>query len=491
MKQLVIFGFFISFFAFANAQKIAAPAPYGAIPSERQLKWHDLEQYSFIHFSPNTFTNKEWGYGDEPESIFNPTDFDADQIVTSIKAAGLKGVIITAKHHDGFCLWPTRTTDHNISKSPWKNGKGDVVREISEACKRHGLKFGVYLSPWDRNNAKYASAEYVTDVYRMQLTELLTNYGPIFEVWFDGANGGDGYYGGSREMRKIDNSVYYDWPNTWEIVRKLAPDAVMFSDIGPDCRWVGTESGFANDPCRATIDFEPAKPVKNLAPGMEIKNLGSGTKDGKLWIPAEIDYSIRPGWFWHPEENDKVKSAQEILKSYFLSVGLGQSMLINIPPDRRGRLYEKDVQSLKEYGQLMKELFAVNYAKDAMVTASNIRGSSMEFSPSLVLDNNKKTYWATDDQVKTAEIILDLKSNKRFNVVQFRENIALGQRLNDWAIDVWRDGNWVEYAKGTVVGANRLVRGDVIETSKVRIRIIDASAAPCISEVGLFLEPGK
>jgi alpha-L-fucosidase len=491
MKQLVILSFFISFVACTSAQKVAAPGPYGAVPSARQLKWQDMEQYSFVHFSPNTFTNKEWGYGDEPDSIFNPTDFDADQVVSSIKAAGLKGVIITAKHHDGFCLWPTKTTDHNISNSPWKNGKGDVVREISEACKRHGLKFGVYLSPWDRNNAKYATPEYVTDIYRKQLTELLTNYGPVFEVWFDGANGGDGYYGGSRETRKIDNSVYYDWPNTWEIVRKLAPDAVMFSDIGPDCRWVGTESGFANDPCRATIDFEPAKPVKNLAPGMEIKNLGSGTKDGKLWIPAEIDYSIRPGWFWHPEENDKVKSAQDILKSYFLSVGLGQSMLINIPPDRRGRLHENDVQSLKEYGELMKKFFSVNYAKGATVTASNTRGSSKQFSPSLVLDNNKKTYWATDDAVKSAEIVLDLKTTKRFNVVQFRENIALGQRLNDWAVDAWKDGNWVEYAKGTVVGANRLIRGDVIETSKLRIRIIDASAAPCISEVGLYLEPGK
>lgn len=489
MKQLLVLGLVICCASCSVTKKVAPPAAYGALPSERQLRWHDMEQYSFVHFSPNTFTNKEWGYGDEPESIFNPTDFDADQIVSSIKAAGLKGVIITAKHHDGFCLWPTKTTEHNISKSPWKNGKGDVVREISDACKRHGLKFGVYLSPWDRNNARYGTPEYVTEVYRKQLRELLTNYGPIFEVWFDGANGGDGYYGGSKEMRKIDNSVYYDWPNTWKIVRELAPDAVMFSDIGPDCRWVGTESGYANDPCRATIDFEPAHPGKNLAPGMEIKNLGSGTKDGKQWIPAEIDYSIRPGWFWHPEENDKVKSAQDILKSYFLSVGLGQSMLINIPPDRRGRLFEKDVESLKAYGELMKQIFSVNLASGAKVTASNTRGSSRQFSPSLVLDNDKSTYWATDDSVHTAELVIDLKEMKTFNIVQFREHIALGQRLNDWAVDIWKDGAWKQYAKGTVVGANRLVRGEPVETSKLRLRIIDASAAPCISEFGLFIEP--
>lgn len=489
MKKFLVSALCMISLTTAMAQKVLPPKPYGATPSARQLRWQELEQYSFVHFSPNTFTNKEWGYGDEPESIFNPTSFDADQIVSSIKAAGLKGVIITAKHHDGFCLWPTKTTDHNISKSPWKDGKGDVVREISEACKRHGLKFGVYLSPWDRNNAAYGTPRYVTEIYRKQLTELLTNYGPVFEVWFDGANGGDGYYGGSKEMRKIDNSVYYDWPNTWAIVRKLAPNAVMFSDIGPDVRWVGTESGYANDPCRATITFEPANPGKNLAPGQEIKNLGSGSKDGKQWIPAEIDYSIRPGWFWHPEENDKVKSAEDILKSYFLSVGLGQNMLINIPPDRRGILHENDVQSLKDYGKLFKSIFEVNLAKGASVSASNVRGKSPAFNPKLVLDNSRTTYWATDDAVTSAELIVDLKTSRKFNIVQFRENTALGQRLNDWAVDIWKDGNWQEYAKGTVVGANRLVRGEPVETSKVRLRIIDASAAPCISEFALFLEP--
>src|SRR6476646_5886439 len=250
----------------AGAAKPISPAltPYGAVPSKRQLDWHELEFYGFLHFTVNTFTDKEWGYGDEDPSLFNPTDFDADRIVEALAAAGMKGVILTCKHHDGFCLWPTRTTEHCVRSSAWRGGKGDVVRDVSEAARRAGLKFGVYLSPWDRNNAAYGQPGYV-DIYRRQLRELLTNYGPIFEVWHDGANGGDGFYGGAREKRQIDRRTYYDWPNAWALVRKLQPGAVILSDVGPDVRWEGNERGIAGEPCWATdepvaADGCPASP---------------------------------------------------------------------------------------------------------------------------------------------------------------------------------------------------------------------------------------
>ena len=286
--------------AFAPAAE--PPAPYGPVPSARQLRWHELEFYGFLHFTVNTFTDKEWGYGDESPAVFNPTDFDADQIVGAAKAAGMKGLILTAKHHDGFCLWPSKLTEHSVKNSPWRDGKGDVVREIADACRRHGLTFGVYLSPWDRNHADYGRPDYL-DYYRNQLRELMTGYGPLFEVWFDGANGGDGYYGGAREKRTIDRRTYYDWENTRQIVRDLQPDAVMFSDAGPDVRWVGNENGIAGDPCWATLNRD------DFAPGeADEARLNPGDRPGTHWLPAECDVSIRPGWFYHASEDAKVKT---------------------------------------------------------------------------------------------------------------------------------------------------------------------------------------
>jgi alpha-L-fucosidase len=339
---------------------VSPPKPYGAVPTQRQLRWHELETYAFVHFTTNTFTDKEWGYGDEDPKIFNPTDFDADQIITALKAGGMKGVILTAKHHDGFCLWPTSTTEHNVSKSAWRNGRGDVVREFADAARRHGLKFGVYLSPWDRNNANYGRPEYVA-MYREQLRELLTKYGELFEVWHDGANGGDGFYGGARERRKIDKTRYYDWPTTWALVRRWQPNAVVFSDAGPDIRWVGNEKGIAGDPCWATINGE------NIYPGQEgvEKQLNSGDRNGTVWRPAECDVSIRPGWFWHEKENDRVKSPQQMMDLYFASVGRGASFLLNVPPDRRGRIHENDAKALAEFGDRLRQMLAVNFARGA------------------------------------------------------------------------------------------------------------------------------
>jgi alpha-L-fucosidase len=278
--------------AAAGSKVVAPPLPYGPVPTERQLRWHEMEFYGFLHFTVNTFTDKEWGYGDEDEKVFNPTDFDADQIVSAARQAGMKGLILTAKHHDGFCLWPSQYTEHSVKNSPWKGGHGDVVKEVSTACRRHGLKFGVYLSPWDRNHKDYGRPEYIT-YYRNELRELLTNYGDIFTVWFDGANGGDGFYGGAREKRQIDNRTYYDWEHTWQIVRELMPGAVMFSDGGPDFRWVGNESGIAGDPCWETLN------AAGRYPGGSSAHLNSGERPGTHWLPAECDVSIRPGWFYH------------------------------------------------------------------------------------------------------------------------------------------------------------------------------------------------
>lgn len=462
---------------------VKPPKPYGAIPSERQLRWHELETYGFVHFTTNTFTDKEWGYGDEDPKIFNPTDFSADQIVTTLKAGGLKGLILTAKHHDGFCLWPTKTTDHNISRSPWRNGKGDVVKELADACRRHGMKFGVYLSPWDRNNAHYGKPEYV-EIYRQQLRELMTNYGELFEVWHDGANGGDGFYGGARERRKIDKTNYYDWPATWNLVRQLQPNAVVFSDAGPDIRWVGNEKGIAGDPCWTTINGEKIYPGQE---GIE-KQLNSGDRGGSVWRPAECDVSIRPGWFWHENQNDKVKQLQQLKDLYFASVGRGASFLLNVPPDRRGRIHENDAKSLQQFGDWLRQTYAVNLAKGAKAKASNVRGNDKQFAAEKVLDADCFSYWGTDDQVTTAELELELGAEKTFDVVRVRENIRLGHRIDEFAVDVWTEGHWSEFGKATGVGAQRLLRGQKVTTRKVRLRVVKASASLGVSEVGLFLQ---
>jgi alpha-L-fucosidase len=460
---------------------VRPPRPYGAVPSPRQLRWHELELYAFLHFTTNTFTDKEWGYGDEDPKLFNPIDFDADQIVRALKAGGMRGLILTAKHHDGFCLWPTKTTTHNISRSLWRNGKGDVVKEFADACRRQGLKFGVYLSPWDRNNSMYGKPEYL-EVYRAQLRELLSNYGELFEVWHDGANGGDGFYGGARETRRIDKTLYYDWPGTWALVRRLQPNAVVFSDAGPDIRWVGNEKGIAGDPCWTTINGEA------MYPGMEgiEKQLNSGDRNGSVWRPAECDVSIRPGWFWHEKENSRVKTPQQLMDLYFVSTGRGASFLLNVPPDRRGRLHENDVKSLQEFGDQLRRMLSVNFASGAKVTASNVRGGDRRFAANRVLDDDRFSYWATDDAVKTAELELDFGKEQTFNVARVRENIRLGQRVDDFAIDAWKDGQWVEVAKATGIGAQRLLRLPKITTRKVRLRIKNAAASPCISEFSLF-----
>jgi alpha-L-fucosidase len=439
--------------ALTGKESRASFAGSSPLPSPRQLKWHEMEFYGFLHFTVNTFTDREWGNGDEPESAFNPTDFDADQIARTATEAGMKGLILTCKHHDGFRLWPSKFTEHSIKNSPWKNGKGDVVKEISDACRRHGLKFGVYLSPWDRSNKDYARPEYII-YYRNQLRELLTNYGPIFEVWFDGANGGDGYYGGARGTRHIDNRTYYDWPNTIKIVRELQPDACIFSDAGPDIRWVGNESGSAGDPCWATVTADDWSPG-HANPGQ----LNSGVRDGKSWMPAEADVSIRPGWFWHSSQNGNVRSPENLVKLYFQSVGHGSSLNLNMPPDRRGRINEEDVKSLQGFRKLMDKIFETDVARSAKRTA----------------DGN--------------EVTLTFEQPVTFNVVRLREDIRLGQRVDEFSLDAWTDGKWQEFYRATAIGSCRLALIQPVATDKVRLRVTKATNSPVISEIALFDSP--
>jgi alpha-L-fucosidase len=357
------------------------------------------------------------------------------------------------------------------------------VKEISSACHQYGLKFGVYLSPWDRSHKDYGRPEYVT-YYHNQLRELLTQYGPISEVWFDGANGGDGYYGGARETRTIDPKTYYDWPATRQLVRDLQPTACMFSDGGPDIRWVGNERGVAGATCWATLKAEDFVPGNSDA-----KRLNRGDRPGKDWVPAECDVSIRPGWFYHAQEDAKVKSPRQLVDLYYKSVGRGATLMLNIPPDRRGRIHENDVKSLREFRRLLDATFAHDLAAKATVTASNTRGGSDSFVPKNVVDGRRDTYWATDDTATTPELVLDLGQPVTFNVVRLREYLPLGQRVEAFALDQWKNGQWDEFATGTSIGNCRLVRGEPVTTDKVRLRITQASVCPALSEVALFAEP--
>jgi alpha-L-fucosidase len=464
------------------ASAVEPPAPYPPLPTARQLMWQEMELIGFLHFTVNTFADKEWGYGDEDENIFNPTDFNAEQIVGVAREAGMKELILTAKHHDGFCLWPSKYTEHSVKHSNWKKGKGDVVREISETCRKNGLKFGVYLSPWDRNHKDYGRPEYLT-YFRNQLRELLTGYRTISEVWFDGANGGDGYYGGAREKRAIDNKIYYDWPTTWQLVRELQPSACLFSDGGPDVRWVGNEHGIAGDPCWATLN------LAGFLPGVaDTKRLNHGDRPGTDWIPAECDVSIRPGWFYHEREDAKLKTPQELVDLYYKSVGRGAVLLLNLPPDRRGQIHESDAKSLREFRRLIDGTFARDLAKQATIISSNTRSNDLRFSPQNLTDERRDTYWCTDDAAPAPEIILDWGKPTTFNIVRLREYLPLGQRIEAFALDEWKEGQWVEFASGTSIGNCRLIRGEPITTNKVRLRVVKAPVCPALSELGLFLE---
>jgi len=481
MNKLILPFLFLSISL--SCQTVDPPAPYGAVPSERQLEWHKLKYYAFIHFSPNTFTNKEWGYGDESPKIFDPSQLDVDQWARVAKEAGMQGIVITAKHHDGFALWPSKYTEHSIKNSPWKNGKGDILRELREACDKYGLKLGMYLSPWDRNHAQYGTPEYI-EYFRNQLRELLTEYGEIYEVWFDGANGGDGYYGGANETRKIDNTTYYDWENTRKIVRELQPMAVMFSDAGPDIRWIGNEKGYAYDPTWSTMNGE------NFYPGMSGINdqLQTGHEDGNLWVTPEVNTSIRPGWFYHEAENDKVKSVNQLIDNWYHSVGMNGNFILNLPPDKRGLIHEKDIKALQGLKEYVDKAFSTDYSEGATVTASNVRGVAKEYNGNNAFDKDQETYWATDDGVVRASLEVDFGKETEVNALLLQEYIRLGQRIKGFFIEAEVDGTFEEVAKGITIGNRRLIKFKTVKTSKLKINF-KGKASPVISNIEMYRVP--
>lgn len=491
-RQFLFFFVALSIFVAGCKQKadVPPPAPYGVLPTERQLNWQQLEEICIVHFGLNTFTDKEWGYGDVSPEKFNPTDFDPNQIVSAAKSVGIKGLILVAKHHDGFCLWPSKATDYNISKSPWKDGKGDMVKAFEEACKKQGMQFGIYCSPWDRNSPYYGQPKYL-EIYRSQLKELYSNYGTLFEAWFDGANGGDGYYGGAKETRQIDRATYYDWDSTWQIVRNLQPGAVIFSDAGWDVRWVGNEHGKAADTTWETFTPQGLDGTNPTPGNVQYQYSPVGTRNGKYWIPAECDVPLRPGWFWHAGQQPKTPA--QLFDIYIHSVGRAGNMNLGLAPDTTGQLSDEDVRALKEFGEILHQTFDKNLAQNATFKASNIRGGDeSDFGTKFLVDSSRYSYWATDDSVHTPVLEVDLKTPQTFNIIHLRENIKLGQRIGSVAIDQWKDGKWQQIATATGIGANRLIAlPQPVTTNKVRVRITSSPVCIALSDFGLYKEAGK
>jgi len=481
MKQIL--PFFLLLALLAGCDQTPPPAAVGPLPEARQLKWHELEFYAFVHFNMNTFTDMEWGLGGESPELFNPTELDCRQWARVCRDAGMKGIILTAKHHDGFCLWPSEYTEHSVKNSPWKNGKGDVVRELADACEEYGLKLGLYLSPWDRNHAEYGTDAYIS-YFRKQLRELMTNYGEVFEVWFDGANGGTGYYGGANEERRVDRKTYYDWPNTRQIVRDLQPDAVMFSDAGPGVRWVGNEAGWAGETNWSIIrrdEFYPGSP--------NYKDLTTGHEDGTHWVPAEVDVSIRPGWYYHKSEDHKVKSVKQLVDIYYHSIGRNASFLLNFPVDRRGLIHEKDEEQLMKMVEVIRRDLETDLAWNAAVEASQVRGDSRKFDSRKVVDGDPASYWSTDDGVLSASLTFDFGRETSFNRFLVQEYIPLGQRVKEFSLEAWVNGAWEEIDRQTTIGYKRILRFDPVSSTKLRLNILDAKACPTISNVEIYHAP--
>ena len=440
------------------AQK-TIPKPCGPVPTENQLRWQDMEMYAFIHYSLNTYTDQEWGFGNEDPKLFNPADLDCQQWARVCKQAGMRGIIFTAKHHCGFCMWPSAYTEYSVKNSPWKQGKGDVVRELAEACREEGLKFAVYLSPWDRNHPEYGRQAYV-DYFRNQLRELLTNYGDIFEVWFDGANGGDGWYGGTNETRKIDRTTYYQWPETYKMIRQLHPKCLIWNDGSDrgDLRWVGTEAGNVGETNWSLLNGDGEVTWSMLHHGLE---------DGDSWVPGETNTSIRPGWFYHDTENEHVKSLTKLMDTYYKSVGRNSTLLLNFPIAPNGRIHPNDSLRGIAFKKMIDEVFKDNLCKKAKI---NTQGDMT---------------------------LIEFRKPMRFNRFLVEEDIRYGQRVKKFLLEAWVDRQWhplkdelSENGDGlTTIGHRRIICFPTIKATKLRFTITDAKCEPIIKKLGVYLAP--
>lgn len=449
---------FVALLLFGCSRNVAPVAveQYGLVPNARQVEWQAMGQYAFVHFSINTFSDREWGYGDESPELFNPTAMDADQIVRAVREAGLKGLILTAKHHDGFCLWPSAYTDHSIAQSPYKGGKGDIVREVADACARGGIKFGVYISPWDRNHAEYGRDGYV-EYYHNQIKELFENYSPIFEIWFDGANGGDGWYGGAKEKRNIDSKTYYRWEDIVPWIHEHSPETVVWGSTMPDARWCGNESGYTAQTNWYVTDRygEP------------------------LWVPDEVDVSIRPGWFWHA--NEKPRSAENLFEIYLSSVGRGSNLLLNLPPDRRGQIPQADVDTLIRWRGLIETRFADNLADRARISASSALGG---YGAANVIKQGES--WAAADNNSAQWLLVEWKKPQTINYVVIEETITLGQRIAAFDVEACCEGVWQSIATGNTIGSKRILKVACANVDALRITFTESKAAPVVSSVGIY-----
>ena len=414
--------------------------PTSVVPSPEQLAYQEMELAGFIHFSINTFTDREWGFGDESPELFAPSDLDPDQWARVAAEVGMGELILTAKHHDGFALWPSKTTTHSIAHSPWRGGEGDLVQEFAEAARKRGLKVGLYLSPWDRNHPQYGGPLYL-EAFRAQLRELLTGYGEITEIWVDGANGGTGYYGGANEERRIDRTTYYQWPETMGIVKSLQPSTLIFSDAGPDIRWIGNERGFAGETNWSTIN------TPNIVIGeADTDYLNHGDPDGSSWVVPLCDTSIRPGWFYHAAEDTRVKTPAELVELYMQSVGRGASLLLNLPPDRRGRVHETDSASLCAFRMALEATFSRDIAREATATGGVQPATPGPCPPGHAIDGDAETFWCAPGLAQP-EMVLEFRREVRFDTVRLREYLPLGQRVDEWALDARQDGAWRENSK--------------------------------------------